>query len=187
MSESSRNAFQSTTARTWVLVLCATLAVGVGCAQDNVDSEVADNGTVPDGGRSPDGGAMPDGGGAVFEGCSEARFVLNPGGPSPTNVPKDVCFHSNGEIGLEPGECPVVNYTIRPHDSFDEFVDIFYGGRMCEDQFLAEYPDGSDVFIFSGQPLREPGTTGTEPLATGTYFVLGGNQRGDFEYYWPTP
>jgi len=176
----------------WVLALCLMVVVNVGCEVEEGGETPVDGGAIPDGGdggASPDGGVMPDGGGGLFEGCSDARFELMPTDPpgGPRTVAKNVCFHSKHGSGMAPGECPTVNYTISPHDSFLEFVDIFYGGTVCPDQFLSEYPEGNDIFIFSGVPQREPGTPSTDPLATGTYYVLGGNERGNFEYYWPTP
>ena len=124
------------------------------------------------------------------EGCSDARFVLTPTMPAdapPSTKIREVCFHSEGPFPMTgPGECPIYNYSMPPNTDFTEFVDIFYGGTMCDDEFLAEFTEGTDLYIFFGEPQRSPATTGVGPLAIGTYFILGGGENGDFEYFWPT-
>jgi hypothetical protein len=134
---------------------------------------------------SGDPGNGMQGGG---EGCSDAQFVLMPtmpAGPSSTKI-REVCFVSLTQLGMNDGECPVYNYRMPPNTDFSEFVDIFYGGTMCDDQFSAEFMEGTDLYIFFGEPQRSPDTTGAGPLAIGTYFILGGGENGDFEYFWPT-
>jgi hypothetical protein len=162
------------------------LVVAVGCELE-ADGDSGDAGASPDGG---DGGASPDGGdggvspdGGDVMGCSIARFELSPTGGSPYTLTREVCFHSEGNVG----ECPIFNYSMPPNTDFSEFVDIFYGGTVCQDNFLSEFADSGNHYIFSGVPTRSPTNAGTGPLATGTYFVLTGRtESGNFEYVWPT-
>jgi hypothetical protein len=136
------------------------------------------------------GGSGGSGGSGDTRGCSDARFVLTPtmpaGAPPSTKI-REVCFHSEGPFPMtNPGECPIYNYSMPPNTDFSEFVDILYGGTMCDDLFRAEFMEGTDLYIFSGEPERSPDTTGAGPLAIGTYAILGGGENGDFEYFWPT-
>lgn len=165
-------------------------SAGTSCVFDRTDGEVdfyscKGDGTGGAGGMAGTGGTGGSGGVAVGD-CAFAAFDLSPSPGSPRTITREVCFHSKSELGMNDGECPVYNFAMPPDTTFSDFVDIFYGGTQCDDEFLSEFTEGGDTYLFFGEPTRSPAESGTGPLATGEYNIVGGPESGTFEYHWPS-
>ena len=139
------------------------------------------------------GGGEGGGGGNGMEQCADGDFVLNAGtGTECTVITKEVCFHSESNLG----GCPVYNYRIPPSTDFSEFMDIFYGGEAfgCPDNVLAEFvqPDGSSWLLFGTPAGLPPKVIPEAPqlvVTNGSYSyndVDNNFANGSFEFYWPS-